>query len=312
MFWAIPWGDESLLLMPPMGDCHRLVEKVRWEGDRGIAVVPVLKGQTWFWSLGEVAIDLSDFPASQKILVVEWAKTHRQSPLKFRPVIFDSLGEHQDGLHKRGWTSAHTDKKKKTRRHWQQPQARRPVVMSRTKWCATVLQQAKDRFLPLPPEPPGSEFSENSVRVSAMNFSFPDPVVDPASVLRSTPIPADGDSMIGAVQELLREVQTPDHQVKLSPPPSEHELKKVQHDSVNRRSFTAEETSQRICHWDAQVNTMKLHSELNDKQFCKFLHFSQTVAEPTPNVFPARNRCVQAVIEANFVMPGSERYRHWV
>ena len=129
----------------------------------------------------------------------EWGKIHRQGPLKFRAVIFDSLGEHQDGLHETGWTSAHTNKKKKIRRQWHQPQANRPVGMSRKKSRATVLQQAKDGFLPLPPEPPDSEFLENSVRVSAMNFSFPDPVLDPASVLHSTPIPSDGESMIVAV-----------------------------------------------------------------------------------------------------------------
>ena len=30
--FAIPWRDESLFLMPPIGDCHRMVEKVRWGG----------------------------------------------------------------------------------------------------------------------------------------------------------------------------------------------------------------------------------------------------------------------------------------
>ena len=100
-----------------------------------------------------------------------------------------------------------------------------------------------------------------------MNFSFPDPVLDVAPILHSTPIPADGDSMIVAVQELPREVQTPDHQVKASPPLSEHALQNVQLDRFNQRSFTAEEESQRICHWDAQVNTIRSHSELNDEQF---------------------------------------------
>ena len=42
--FAIPWSDESLFLMPPIGDCHRMVEKVHWEGGRGIAVVPVFEG----------------------------------------------------------------------------------------------------------------------------------------------------------------------------------------------------------------------------------------------------------------------------
>ena len=28
-WFAISWGDESLFLMPPIGDCHRMVEKVR-------------------------------------------------------------------------------------------------------------------------------------------------------------------------------------------------------------------------------------------------------------------------------------------
>ena len=208
----------------------------------------MLKGQPWFLSPGEVAIDWLDFPASQNILVDEWGKTHRQGPRKFRAVIFDSVGEHQDGLHKMGWTSAHTDKKKRIRRQWHQPQAKRPMGMSSKKWRATVRQQAKDGFLPLPPEPPDSEFLENSMRVSAMKFPFLDPVLDPASILHSTPPPSDGDSMIVAVQELLHQVQTPDHQVKLSCPPSEHELKKIWLDSVNQRSFTAEETSQRICH----------------------------------------------------------------
>ena len=70
--------------------------------------------------------------------------------------------------------------------------------------------------------------------------------------------------------------------------------------------------SQRICHWDAEVNTITLHCELNDQQFSKFLHFSQTFAEATQEVFPARDRCVRALIEADSVMPGSERYRQWV
>ena len=86
----------------------------------------------------------------------------------------------------------------------------------------------------------------------------------------------------------------------------------MQLDRFNQRPFTAEDKSQRICHWEAQVNTIMSHSELNDEQFSNFLPFSQTVAQPTPEVFPARDRCVRAVIEADSVMPGSERYRQWV
>ena len=128
----------------------------------------------------------------------------------------------------------------------------------------------------------------------------------------STPIPADGDSMIFAVEELLREVLTPDLQVKASPPPSEHGSQNVQLNRVNQRSFTAEEKSQQICHGDAQVTTIRSHSELNDEQFSKFLPFFETGEQPTPEVFPARYRCLCAVIEANSVMPCSEAYRQWL
>ena len=90
----LPWGGENLFLMPPSGDLHRMVEKVQWEWGRGIAVVPVLKNEPWFWSLGEIAIDWWDLPISQKNLVDEWGKTHRTGPWKMRAVIFDSLGQH--------------------------------------------------------------------------------------------------------------------------------------------------------------------------------------------------------------------------
>ena len=87
--------------MPPHGDLHRMVEKVRWEGGRGIAVVPVQKNQPWFWSLWEIAIDWWDLPDSQKLLVDKWGKTPRAGPWKMRAVIFDSLGQYQGAFGRR-------------------------------------------------------------------------------------------------------------------------------------------------------------------------------------------------------------------
>ena len=39
----LPWRAESVFLMRPRGDLHRMVGNVRWEGGRGIALVPVQK-----------------------------------------------------------------------------------------------------------------------------------------------------------------------------------------------------------------------------------------------------------------------------
>ena len=52
-----PWGGEhhTLVLFLPARELPKTVQKVIWEGGKGVIVVPVRKREKWFWSLGEIA-----------------------------------------------------------------------------------------------------------------------------------------------------------------------------------------------------------------------------------------------------------------
>ena len=96
-------------------------------------MVPVQKKSAMVLLPGGKRHGLVGLPDSQKILVDEWGKTHRAGPWKMRAVIFDSLGQHQEGIWQTGWTTAHTDKKKKMRQQWHQPRPNCGVGVSRKK-----------------------------------------------------------------------------------------------------------------------------------------------------------------------------------
>ena len=57
------WGAEMLFLLPPERCYRRVIDKILLEGARGILLVPVTKEASWYWALGELAVDWWDVPA---------------------------------------------------------------------------------------------------------------------------------------------------------------------------------------------------------------------------------------------------------
>ena len=55
---AESWGDKFLFVHnPPHSRYKDVVAKIVGDGARGIAILPVDKAQSWFWALGETAVD---------------------------------------------------------------------------------------------------------------------------------------------------------------------------------------------------------------------------------------------------------------
>ena len=58
-----PRGAEMLFLLPQERCYRRVIDKTLLEGARGILLVPVTKEASWYWALGELAVDWWDVPA---------------------------------------------------------------------------------------------------------------------------------------------------------------------------------------------------------------------------------------------------------
>ena len=145
----IPWGNETLFLHPLVNDMQMAIERVYWEGSRGVAVVPVRRKEPWFWALGEIAVDWWDLPRGESIWVDRWGVQHTQEHnIHTRVVLFDALGRHQEGMNATDWMSPQVQQKKSPKIIVGRP--KRPLGQPRKVWKATVTQLARDGQLPLP------------------------------------------------------------------------------------------------------------------------------------------------------------------
>ena len=61
------WADHFVYVHPPFGKYRQVVEKILIDQARGLAIVPVAKTESWFWALGEIAVDWWDLPSDWKI-----------------------------------------------------------------------------------------------------------------------------------------------------------------------------------------------------------------------------------------------------
>ena len=101
-----PWGgeDHALFLFLPARELEETVQKVIWEGGKGVMMVPVRKKEKWFWNLGEIAVDLWDILRGESIF---WNKKgnllSQEGHLRYWPVLFDALGIEQVGLNQTSW-----------------------------------------------------------------------------------------------------------------------------------------------------------------------------------------------------------------
>ena len=131
-----------------------MVQKVIWEGGKGVIVVPVRKREKWFWSLGEIAVDWWDIPKGESIFSDGKGKMlSQEGHLQYRAVLFDALGIEQEGLNQTSWKQPLGDPDLKEVLHqgaWR-PEgttaapglSKRPVGMKRRNWNVLALKRAK-------------------------------------------------------------------------------------------------------------------------------------------------------------------------
>ena len=89
-----PWHSETLWFHAPNGQWPQVAQKMVGEASRGIAVMPVLKSATWWWLVGEVAVDWVEIPRGHP-LFVDAARRPVCCRVPYRVVYFDSVGHPQ-------------------------------------------------------------------------------------------------------------------------------------------------------------------------------------------------------------------------
>ena len=104
MGYFVPWTDHTLFLHPKGSEIAGIVKKCRWDGARGVIVVPVRTKETWFWSLGEVTVNWWDLPRDEPIFQDVQGGQHMQEPdTQYRAIAFDWLGDQQQGVNRTDW-----------------------------------------------------------------------------------------------------------------------------------------------------------------------------------------------------------------
>ena len=67
MGYFVPWSDQTFFLHPKESGIADIVKKCRWDGARGVIIVPVGTKETRFWSLGKVTVNWWDLPRNEAI-----------------------------------------------------------------------------------------------------------------------------------------------------------------------------------------------------------------------------------------------------
>ena len=62
-----PWTGKYFFLHSQHHMLRDTIEKISWEGGRGILVLPVWKNSPHFWSVGKIAVDWWDCPPEMPI-----------------------------------------------------------------------------------------------------------------------------------------------------------------------------------------------------------------------------------------------------
>ena len=81
---------------PPWAKWGAAVQNILVHQAKGIAVIPVDKTKSWFWALGEVAVDWWDLPNQVPIFSdAEGWRYPQQKGVTTRVVLFDAFGNDQ-------------------------------------------------------------------------------------------------------------------------------------------------------------------------------------------------------------------------
>ena len=99
----VPWSDHTLFLHPKESETAGIIEKCRWDGARGVILVPVRTKETWFSSLGEVTVNWWDLPRDEPIFQDVHRGQHMQElDTQYRAKACDCLGDQKEGVNRTG------------------------------------------------------------------------------------------------------------------------------------------------------------------------------------------------------------------
>ena len=104
MRYFVPWSDHRLSLHRRESEIAGIVKKCRWDGARGVIIVPVRTKQTWFWSLGEGTVNrwplLRDEPIFQD---GDGGQHMQEAGTQYRAIAFDCLGDQHESVNRPDW-----------------------------------------------------------------------------------------------------------------------------------------------------------------------------------------------------------------
>ena len=91
--WNQCWSDSLLWVQAPRAQWGPVIQKILVDQAKRVALIPVDKSKSWFWSLGEVAVDWWDLP--HQVLIFgdcEGWQYPQQKGVTTRVVLFDAFG----------------------------------------------------------------------------------------------------------------------------------------------------------------------------------------------------------------------------
>ena len=159
--YMCPWEGEhhTWFLFPPAPELPETVQKVIWEGGKGVRVVPARKREMWFWSLGEIEVAWWDISKGEGIFWDGKGKMlSQEAHLQYPTVHFNALGIEPEGLNQTSLKQPLGDPDLIEVLHqgaWR-PEGttaalglgKRPVGMKRRNWNVLALKSTKEGYGP--------------------------------------------------------------------------------------------------------------------------------------------------------------------
>ena len=94
--WNTCWSDPLLWIQAHRAKWGAAVQSISLDQAKGVAVIPVDKTKSWFWALGEVAVDWWGLPHHLPIISDDEGRRYpQQKGLATRVVFFDTFGNEQ-------------------------------------------------------------------------------------------------------------------------------------------------------------------------------------------------------------------------
>ena len=101
MGYFVPWSDHTFFLHLEESEIAGIGFKCRWDGGRGVIIVPVRTNKTWFWLLEEVTVNWWNLARDEPIFQDVHGGQHKHDPdTQCRAIAFDCFDDQQEGVNR--------------------------------------------------------------------------------------------------------------------------------------------------------------------------------------------------------------------